>query len=187
MGWLENNAESAEVTPRAEFEPTTTAATDARKLETKSQPNEIIRQMRYFLSNNTSFSWLTRRIETAVAMTTGKGLQAITRELLRGLKEVSSSTGQLSIQVSMDWDLGKFVARNYIGEVELASIICVTTDERHFEADTLGAYMARTWPNSGPLFLQTLQEWWTQHASTQGQQPFKRRYFRHCIVLVCIS
>lgn len=179
LGWMAGNTEPVPEDLEAEETRSTTDVKDAEILvDTASHEDEFglsIQRMREFLSDNLSFKWLGRRIETLVTTTAAKSFETITHELIRGLQESTLATYRPVLRVSVDWNLEEFISCNYASEVELASIICINSDGHDFEADTLGDYMARIWPMSGTDFLQILQEWWRQR-QPDGEQEFKRKF-----------
>jgi hypothetical protein len=122
--------------------------------------NNLIERMREFLSDSREFEWLTKRIQVAAGTTGGTSLRAVTRGLLHGFKNLPTTPETLKMRLSVDWNLGEFLSRNYTGSVQLARIICVNFDGLGFEANTVGEYVTQIWPTIGPQLLHMLEDCW---------------------------
>jgi hypothetical protein len=136
--------------------------------------SDTIQKMRDFLSNNSTFDWLKRRIEAAMSTSRSKGLFAVSEKLLGALTQGFSVTNGQAFRYNVDWNPYEFMQCNYAGYVDIASVISINSDGQAYEACTVGEYIARAWPITGPRFLEVLSNWWRHISNGRKEEPFWR-------------
>jgi hypothetical protein len=135
---------------------------------------DTIQKMRDFLSDNPTFEWLKRRIEAAMSASGGKGLSAVSKKLLGVLTQGFSVANDQGFRYTVDWNPHEFMQHNYAGYVDMTSVISINSDGQACEACTIGEYIARTWPITGPRFLEAISSWWRHISNGHKEEPLRR-------------
>ncbi|GAB7326961.1 hypothetical protein MBLNU13_g10914t3 [Cladosporium sp. NU13] len=148
------------------------AAGEALAGEDKAQ-SDTIQKMRDFLSDNPTFEWLKRRVEAAMSTSGGKGLSTVSKKLLGVLTQGFSVANDQGFRYSVEWDPHDFMQYNYAGYVDIANVISINSDGHACEACTVGEYIARAWPITGPRFLEVLSNWWRHIDNGRKEEPLQ--------------
>lgn len=170
LDWLGDNSMSpatAESSDELAFEEA--SAGESRAL------SDTIQKMRDFLSDNPTFEWLKRRVEAAMSTSRSKALSVVSKKLLGIITTGFSVTNDPGFRYTVNWDPQKFMQCNYAGYVDIASVISINSDGQAFEACTVGEYIARTWPITGPRFLEVLRNWWKHISNGRKEEPVRRK------------
>jgi hypothetical protein len=151
-------------------------ATDEDSAREDAQLDDTIQRMRDFLSDNATFEWLKQRVQ-AVMSTSGSGeLTAVSKKLSSILKQGFSAANDQNFKYTIDWDPLEFMQCNYSGYVDVTSVISINSDGKTYEACTVGEYIARVWPVTGPRFLERLSSWWRHVNDGREEEPLQRMY-----------
>ena len=136
--------------------------------------SDTIQKMRDYLTDNTTFEWLKQRVQ-AIMSTSGSGdVSQVSKKLLGILKQGFAVANEMSFEYTIDWDPREFMQCNYTGHVDIASVISINFDGEVYEACTVGDYLTRVWPVTGPQFLQVLRYWWIQISNESEENPIRR-------------
>ncbi|KAK3667545.1 hypothetical protein LTR22_001723 [Elasticomyces elasticus] len=130
--------------------------------EHEDMPQELIKSMRGHLRNNSAFDWLQRRVQSVVIRTRGETLQALTHQLLIGVKDIAFEIQRPAILLSVDWDIAAFLAHGYTVVPDLATVVALCEDRDAYQMTTIGSYITQNWPVTGEPFLGMLQIWCEQ-------------------------
>jgi hypothetical protein len=141
-----------------------------------AQLDDTIQRMRDFLSDNATFEWLKQRVQ-AVMSTGGSGeLTAVSKKLSSILKQGFSAANDQNFKYTIDWDPLEFMQCNYIGYVDVASVISINSDGQACEACTVGEHVARVWPVTAAQFLEAVRSWWRHVSDGREEEPLRRMY-----------
>ena len=103
-------------------------------------------------------------------------LFAVSKKLSSILKHGYSATYDQNFKCTMYWDPLEFMQCNYGGYTDVASVISINSDGQAFEACTIGEYVARVWPVTGPQLLEAVRGWWKHIADGHEEEPLHRMY-----------
>jgi hypothetical protein len=134
----------------------------------------MVERIRTYLCVNTTFDWLKSRIQTIVKSASEHAWMLKARRLSDLLLTMDYDKIEYGIKIVVDWDLQEFMDQNYSGFVDIANVISISSSTQSCEAGTVGEYIARVWPITGPYFLRVLQDWWRQISDGHGDKPFER-------------
>lgn len=176
LGWMGGSLDPVtDPLPAAvEDEDQTIAANDSSRED--AQLDDTIRRMRDFLSDNATFEWLKQRVQAVMSTSGGSELTAVSKQLSSILKQGFSAANEQTFAYTIDWDPLEFMQCNYVGYVDLASVISINTDGQACEACTVGEYVERIWPVTGPRFLDAVGSWWRHVSDGREEEPFRRMY-----------
>ena len=167
--------------PAADSSPTT--AEDSDQIAADESParedarlDDTIQRMRDFLSDNATFEWLKQRVQAVMSTSRGGEVTAVSRKLSSILKQGFSAANEQSFKYTIDWNPLEFMQCNYSGYVDVASVISINSDGQAFEACTVGEYIARVWPVTGPRFLEAVRSWWKHVSDGREEEPLQRMY-----------
>lgn len=138
--------------------------------------DDTIQRMRDFLSDNGTFEWLKQRVQTVMSTSRGGELTAVSKQLSSILKQGFSAANDQNFRYAIDWDPLEFMQCNYGGYVDIANVISINSDGQAFEACTVGEYVARVWPITGPRFLEAVRGWWKHLSDGREEEPLQRMY-----------
>jgi hypothetical protein len=144
-----------------------------------TQLNDTIQRMRDFLSDNSTFEWLKQRIQTVMSTGGGGNLTLVSEEIFGLFRQKFSASNDQFSRYRIDWDPGEFLRYNYSGYVDIASVVSMNTDGQAYEACTVGEYITRAWPITGPRFLEVLENWWSHVSDGREQEPFECMISHH--------
>lgn len=182
LNWVENDLE---ITLNNPFRATAgdpdqiATDTDSAREELRAHFNRIFQRMRDFLGNNASFQWLKGRIHTIMTSSRRSVSTSVSRDLLTILEQGFTVANHEILTYAVDWDPVVFMHCNYDSYVDISSVISINSDGQSCEACTVGEYIARVWPITGPRVLEALQIWWMRISDGGEQTPFRRMYTYH--------
>lgn len=151
-----------------------TAARDFAKEDARL--DDTIQRMRDFLSDNVTFQWLKLRVQSVISTGRGGGLTAVSGKLSSILKQGFSATNSQNFEYTVGWDPLEFIQSGYAGSVDIASVISINSDGQTCEACTIGEYIARVWPVTGPQFLEAVRSWWRHISNGFEEKSLQRMY-----------
>jgi hypothetical protein len=146
--------------------------------------NGTIQRMRGFLSDNATFEWLKQRIQSVMSTGGGGHLTSVSGKILGILKQGHSAASNQNVTYTLDWDPCEFMRCNYTSYIDVASVISINSDGHAYEACTVGEFITRFWPVTGPQFLEAMRSWW-MHISNGREEELVRRMSAchlHCIL-----
>jgi hypothetical protein len=183
LSWVGNSLNTApDASPvKAEYSPFTsegfdqiTAGKDSARQD--AQLDDTIQRMREYLSDNTTFEWLKQRVQSVMSTSGGGELTAVSRKLSNILKHGFSAANSQNFEYTVDWDPLEFMHIGYNGYVDIESVISINSDGQACEACTIGEYIARVWPVTGPQFLEAVGSWWRHVRDGREGKPLQRMY-----------
>ena len=143
----------------------------SRDQDTTSSNNA--QKMEDFLFNNTNFEWLKQRLDVILSTDRGGYFTAVSMKMLGVLKQSHSLAKTREICLAIDWNPYEFMQQNYTNYVDISNVIAISTNGQNFEVCTVGEYMKRVWPVTGPKFLEVLKKWWRQVDEGREEETFK--------------
>jgi hypothetical protein len=149
-------------------------ATESGSDEENRTLSDTMLKMRDFLSDNATFDWLNQRVQAIMSTSGGGDVSAVSKKLLGILKKGFSAADGASFKYSIDWDPQEFMQCNYAGYVDIASVMGINSDGHVYEACTVGGYITRVWPVTGPRFLEVLRSWWIHISHGREEEPIRR-------------
>ena len=155
----------------------TLAAKDSARED--AQLDDTMQRMREFLSDNATFEWLKQRVQAVMSTSGGGELTAVSKQLSSILKQGFSAANEQNFAYTIDWDPLDFMQSNYTGYVDVASVISISSDGQACEACTVGEYVERIWPVTGPRFLDAVRSWWRHVSDGREEEPLQRMYACH--------
>lgn len=138
------------------------------------QLDDTMQRMRDFLSDNATFEWLKQRVQAVMSTSGGGELTAVSKQLSSILKQGFSVANEQNFAYTIDWDPLEFMQCNYTGYVDVSNVISINSDGQTYEACTVGEYVARIWPVTGPRFLEVVRSWWRHLSDEHEEEPFQR-------------
>lgn len=143
----------------------------ARDQEQTSSNNA--QTMADFLFNNTTFEWLKQRLDVMLSTDQGLDFTAVSRKMLGVLKQSHSWAKTREFCLAIDWNPCEFMRQSYANYVDISNVIAISTNGQTYEVCTVGEYMTRVWPVTGPQFLEVLKKWWRQVDEGREEEIFK--------------
>jgi hypothetical protein len=126
-----------------------------------------------FLFNNTTFEWLKQRLDVILSTDRGDDFTTVSKKMLGVLKQSHSLAKPREICFAIDWNPRAFMRHCYANYVNISDVIAISTNGQKYEACTVGEYMTRVWPATGPQFLEVLKKWWQQVDEGREEEIFK--------------
>ena len=138
--------------------------------------SDTIQKMRDFLSNNAAFEWLKQRVQAVISSNGGNDVTAVSKKLLSLLKHGFSAANERKFRYTLEWDPREFMRCNHTSYIDIANVVSINSDGERCETSTVGEYMTRVWPVTGPRFLEVLRNWWRHVSDGREKEPFQRMF-----------
>lgn len=171
LSWIGHSSNSVADSTPATAENSDQIAITEDFVKEDTQLDDTIQRMSNFLSDNATFEWLKQRVQAVISISGGGELTAVSKKLSSILKQGFSAANDQNFKYTIDWDPLEFMQVNYSGYVDVASVVSVNSDGQVCEAWTVGEYIARVWPMTGPRFLEALRNWWAHISNGRGEEP----------------